>query len=81
LLLWVFAGSLGLLLNAARLIRVFSQERSEDSVFQLKKEKTGFVVLMASMILLMVAFGASTQFLLPRFLEILTPFTQLVPTP
>jgi len=81
LLLWVFAGSLGLLLNAARLIRVFSQERSEDSVFQLKKEKTGFIVLMASMILLMVAFGASTQFLLPRFLEILTPFTQLVPTP
>jgi formate hydrogenlyase subunit 3/multisubunit Na+/H+ antiporter MnhD subunit len=81
LLLWVFAGSLGLLLNAARLIRVFSQERSEDSVFQQKKEKTGFVVLMASMILLMVAFGASTQFLLPRFLEILTPFTQLVPTP
>ncbi|HOE35068.1 MAG: hypothetical protein GX415_04275 [Chloroflexi bacterium] len=81
LLGWVLAGSLGLLINAARLMRVFSLEKP-DAVESLPvREKTGFVILMAALFLLMLTMGLSTQILVPRFLEILSPFSQLVPMP
>jgi hypothetical protein len=36
---------------------------------------------MAALFLLMLTMGLSTQILVPRFLEILSPFSQLVPMP
>jgi formate hydrogenlyase subunit 3/multisubunit Na+/H+ antiporter MnhD subunit len=81
LLLGILVGSLGVLVSAARLTRLFSREQTAGAAVQPVREKTGFIVLMLIILLLMAVMGASTQFLSPRFLEILAPFTQLVPIP
>jgi len=81
LLLGILVGSLGVLVSAARLTRLFSREQTTGAAVQPVREKTGLIVLMLIILLLMAVMGASTQFLSPRFLEILAPFTQLVPIP
>jgi len=81
LLAWILVGSLGLLVSTARLMQLFAREHSEDSSALPVREKSGLIVLMLVLLLLMIALSISTQLLLPRFLGILYPFTQLAPSP
>ncbi|HNW94774.1 MAG TPA: proton-conducting transporter membrane subunit [Anaerolineaceae bacterium] len=79
LLVWVLVGSLGLLLSIARLLRLFAREGSAADEAGPTREKGGLIALMLLILLLMLAMGITTQLLLPRFLDILSPFTQLAP--
>lgn len=81
LLPWILAGSLGLLVTAARLIRVFIRGSGAAAAPQPVREKGGLVAFMLVLIILMLMMGSFPQLLLPRFLEILTPFTHLLPVP
>ncbi|MEL7645171.1 MAG: proton-conducting transporter membrane subunit [Anaerolineaceae bacterium] len=81
LLVWILIGSLGLLMSTSRLIRLFARERSAESPALPVREKGGLIAFMLVILLLMLTLGMFTQLLLPRFLGILSPFTQIMPSP
>lgn len=76
---FIIIGELGLLFAILRLFSLFIQTEGLSEQPTPQSEPLKLVIPIAILLLIMLIMAIAPQVILPRFLEILTPFTHLIP--